>query len=195
MAWRLGFGVAVLLWGGLAWAQPPPARPRPAPPAPESVAQPGRPGWTVDSRNGCWVWNPNPQPSETVTWSGACPRGPAEGQGAGEWRYTENGQPRVARFSGPRREGRMEGRGTYTDANGNRYEGEWRDGRRHGRGTQTWPNGSRYEGEWRDDRPDGYGEGYNAAQRAWFRGTWVGGCHRGADGRRAAVVRPLSECP
>jgi hypothetical protein len=173
---------------------PSPARVRPPAPPANSLAEPGRPGWSVDARNGCWVWNAHPQPGETVSWSGACPRGPAQGQGQGEWRWTEGGQPRVQRFSGTRREGRMEGRGTYTWANGARYEGEYRDDRRHGRGTQTWANGYRYEGEWRDGRADGYGEYYDAASGIWYRGQWTGGCHRGANGR-AAIDRPLSECP
>jgi hypothetical protein len=84
--------IALLLASGPALAQTqPPAQPRPAPPPAESRAEPGRPGWKVDARNGCWVWNADPQPGETVTWSGRCPRGPAQGQGRGEWRWTEGG--------------------------------------------------------------------------------------------------------
>lgn len=213
MRWMLAL-IALLLAGPAALAQAPA---RPAPPPAESLAAPGRPGWMVAARNGCWVWNAFPSPGASVTWSGGCPRGPAQGQGQVEWRRMENGQPRVDRFTGTLREGRMEGRGTYTRADGDRYEGEWRDGRMngrgtrtsadggryegeyrdgrlHGRGTITWANGDRYEGEWRDDRADGYGEYYIAAQRHWYRGPWTGGCYRGADGR-AAIGRPLAECP
>ncbi len=156
------------------------AQARPAPPPPGSLAEPGRPGWTVDARSGCWLWNAMPQPGETVRWSGACPRGPAEGEGAGEWRVADGGTAWVASFSGTLREGRMHGQGSYRWANGNRYEGEWRDGlgeprgtftvadgtsyegefragRPHGRATQTWPSGDRYEGEFRDGRRHGQG--------------------------------------
>lgn len=251
-------------------APPPPPRPvtppsagAPPPPSPDSLAQPGRPGWTVDARNGCWVWNDVPRPGETVTWDGACPRGPAEGPGSGEWRWTADGQARVARFEGPRREGRAHGPGIYIFANGNRYDGMYQDGRQQGRGVYTWANGDQYEGafvdgrrtgrgtltrangdryvgeyldgqrhgqgrqtfaggdtyegsflgnkfhgqgvyvwrsgnrysgEWKADRPDGQGEFYVATTRSTYRGTWVDGCYRGADGRRASAARPLSEC-
>ena len=56
-----------LTLAGAASAQPaPPERdhPRPAPPTAEAIAEPGRPGWTVDASNGCWVWNPNPQQAD-----------------------------------------------------------------------------------------------------------------------------------
>lgn len=230
MRWRLAI-LALLLAAGAARAQS-----RPAPPLPENLAEPFRPGWVVDARNGCWIWNSNPQPGETVTWSGPCPRGPAQGEGQGEWR----GQG-VSRFAGTLREGRLDGRGTVTWPNGNRYEGEWLDGRQEGRGTYTWANGSRYAGEWRDgrrsgpgtmifpngdryegawrdgrrngrglylwangdryegeyrdDRPDGQGDYFIAAEQRWYRGSWIGGCHRGADGARASIARPLSDCP
>ncbi len=228
-------------------APPPPPRPvtppsagAPPPPSPDSLAQPGRPGWTVDARNGCWIWNANPRADSRVTWDGACPRGPAEGPGSGDWRWTENGQARLARFQGPRREGRAHGQGTYIYANGNRYDGMYQDGRqqgrgvftwangdkyqgefrdghrtgrgllilvsgsryeggflngqKHGQGTYHWPNGNRYSGEWKNDQADGQGEYYSANGGQWYRGIWVGGCIRRADGRRAAVGRALDEC-
>jgi len=31
--------------------------------------------WITDSSNGCRIWNPNPQKTETVSWSGACRKG------------------------------------------------------------------------------------------------------------------------
>lgn len=143
--------LALLCFAPVAWAQVP------APPQAESRAAPGRAGWMVDARSGCWVWNGNPQRGETVTWSGACPRGPAEGKGDGTWRWVEDGQPRSASFSGFLRDGRLNGLATVTWANGNRYEGEWRDDRQSGQGVYVWAIGSRYEGEWRDGRRDGRG--------------------------------------
>ncbi|WP_431301447.1 hypothetical protein [Sediminicoccus sp. BL-A-41-H5] len=124
-------------------------------------------------RTGCWLWNSNPQPNETVTWSGACPRGPAEGQGSGEWRSQDGGAPPVvSRFSGQMREGRLDGQASV-----------------------TWPHGNRYEGEWRDDRADGQGAHFIAAEQRWYRGAWFSGCHLGPGGARASIARPLSSCP
>ena len=37
--------------------------------------------WTADPATGCTAWNPNPQPGETITWTGACVDGKASGEG------------------------------------------------------------------------------------------------------------------
>jgi len=258
---RAGMGVlvmAMLVAMPLAAQQ----RPRPAPPATDQIAAPGRPGWTVDATNGCWVWNANPHAGEIVRWQGGCPRGPAEGQGRGEWRWTENGAAQVStqigslrngrleghgvvtwptgsRYEGEWRDGRQHGRGVFTGADGSRHEGEYRDGRRnghgvstssngtrhegeyrdglqdgrgvetfasgsryegdyragryHGRGVMTYADGNRYDGEYRDNRPDGFGT--YTTSNGTYAGTWAGGCFRDRQGNRAAIGRPLAECP
>lgn len=43
------------------------------------------PDWAKDSKNDCMIWNENPQPNETVTWSGNCVDGKAEGTGEAVW--------------------------------------------------------------------------------------------------------------
>jgi hypothetical protein len=212
---RAGMGVVVM---AMLVAMPLAAqqRPRPAPPPADQIAAPGRPGWTVDATNGCWVWHPNPKPGETVRWYGGCPRGPAEGQGRGESRWAENGAERVLTYVGTRRAGREEGRGVVTSADGSRYDGEWRDGRPHGRGVlvltngfrhegeyrdgqrnghgvASLANGSRYEGNFRDGRPDGFGTLTTGSDT--YSGTWAGGCFRDGQGRRAWAFRPGEECP
>eukprot|EP01031_Cornospumella_fuschlensis_P007446 gene7446-9224_t len=163
------------------------------------MAAVGKPGWTVDERNGCWVWNPNPQVEEIVIWNGLCEEGPAQGDGLLEWRFTEEGQPRGERYVGGMARGRMHGLGTFLDAQGTvyqgewqegrenglglrvwvigRYEGQWRGGKRHGRGIMFWINGNLYRGEFRDDLPEGLGE-YFSVEGGWFRGTWLAGCFR-----------------
>jgi hypothetical protein len=159
MRWYLVLGMLLPLLSPLAaQAQAPSAPPRrPPPPPAEDLARPGHPGWAVDAATGCWVWNPEPEPGETVRWTGACPRGPASGNGTVEWRYQREGQAQVERYVGPLREGREHGRGVHSWAGGNSYEGDFRDGRQHGRGTFSWSNGERYEGEWRDGRQNGRG--------------------------------------
>jgi hypothetical protein len=83
------------------------------------------PSWIADSKTGCKIWNPAPQPHETIQWSGGCKGGYAQGKGTLQW--FENGKP------------------------GDRYEGDYQGGKRNGHGTVTMSNGTRIEGDWRDD--------------------------------------------
>ncbi len=133
-----------------------PATPgKPPAPPPDQLARPGHPGWSVDARSGCWLWNSVPQLDEIVTWSGKCGAdGPATGQGVMEWVV---GGKFYGRYEGELRGGKANGRGTSVWANGDRYEGEWKDHLRHGHGTKVWASGDRYEGEWKDDERNGRG--------------------------------------
>ena len=121
--------------------------------APEPLCRGGArtPCWLeTENQPGCHVWNPMPEPNQTVTWSGICVEGKASGQG----RLVVGG---TLTYEGDWRDGKFHGRGTYTWRNGTRYEGDWRDGKKHGRATVTAPNGNRYEGEWREDKKHGRG--------------------------------------
>jgi hypothetical protein len=94
-------------------------------PPPDVRAAPGKPGWSVDQRTGCWLWNANPQPDQTVHWSEGCsPVGRATGRGVLEWRTGGL----VTRYEGEWREGRADGHGVYRAKNGKVFEGKWIDG-------------------------------------------------------------------
>src|SRR5262249_53604233 len=131
---------------------------RPAPPPAVEVAAPGRPGWSVDVRSGCWVWNIAPQHAETVTWSGSCGLdGLATGRGVSEWRWEQNGERKVQRYEGEYRGGKRSGRGVVTFVDGARYQGEFRDDNYNGRGVVMYANGDGHEGECANGRRDGRG--------------------------------------
>jgi hypothetical protein len=83
------------------------------------------PRWISDAQSGCKIWDPAPEPNETVRWSGKCENGYATGDGVLQW--YENGRP------------------------GDRYEGEYQGGKRNGHGVVVMSNGRRVEGDWRDD--------------------------------------------
>lgn len=102
------------------------------------------PYWIKDSNSGCAVWNSNPKPIETITWSGSCRNGKADGRGVLQW--YRDGKP-GDRYEGDTKIGKAHGLGVFTDADGSRYEGEHVDGKAHGRGVFTDSDGSRYEGE------------------------------------------------
>ena len=81
--------------------------------------------WIIVENQPCQMYNSNPQPEETVTWSGACVDGKTSGRGRAVWRLPDGESV---------------------------FEGEHRDGKRHGQGIETWSDGRRFEGEFRDDK-------------------------------------------
>lgn len=80
------------------------------------------PDWITTSNRPCKVWNPEPQPDESVTWSGECQDGLASGKGVLRW--TVNGQLDVI-FVGEYENGKRNGRGVLITADGDRIEGDW----------------------------------------------------------------------
>src|SRR5580704_14327012 len=177
-----------------------------------AFGQTRQPGWIADGRTGCRVWDANPQPNEAVSWSGGCRNGLAHGPGVLQW--FQNGKP-VAQAKSWWRDGKMNGHGAvtlangehfkglwkndqrsghgvYIYANGGRYDGEWWDGRKNGRGTEVRADGSRYDGMWRDDLPNGLG------MATWlngerYAGLWIMGCFR-ASNRMASWGVDLASC-
>jgi hypothetical protein len=173
---------------------------------PAGAQMPSPDSWIADNKTGCRIRNPTPQPRESVTWSGACPNGIAQGPGILQWlddgrptdRYVgelndgwESGRGVATstviadRYAGEWRDGWRHGQGIYEFANGDRYDGDWFEGLRTGRGMMVWADGSRYEGEWLDSKPNGQGT-YTDAADAVFSGAWSAGCFR--DGSRKLAV-------
>ena len=82
--------------------------------------------WITATNQACKIWNPEPQPNESVTWSGGCTDGLASGNGVLKW--TENGKPDVE------------------------FDGRYEHGKRNGHGIIITPDGMRMEGVWVDDQ-------------------------------------------
>ena len=78
--------------------------------------------------------------------------------------------------SGQWRDGKLHGRGKWTDTSGARYEGEFVDGQMSGLVTYTWADGRVYRGEWANGRRSGLGV-------MWNKGGGVQKCGRWVDGR------------
>lgn len=132
------------------------------------------PEWIVAGNQPCQVHNAHPEPDETVTWSGGCVEGKAEG--AGELVNRLRGG--VDRYEGEMHSGKPHGRGIYLWHTGERYEGEWRDGKYHGHGTYTDAGGGRYEGGWRHGKRHGWGVESRPEGLVW-RGQWRDGLQHG----------------
>lgn len=103
-----------------------------------------QPGWIADPKSGCKVWNPQPEPNESITWSGPCKDGIANGKGTLQW--IEEGKP-GSRYDGEMKGGKPNGHGIEVHANGNRYEGEFKDYQYNGHGIWTGAKGGRMEGQ------------------------------------------------
>jgi hypothetical protein len=136
-----------------------------------------RPRWIEASGTGCRIWDPQPEPNETVTFSGACTDGLASGPGTVQW--YENGSV-AEREEGTLERGHLEGPGTQTYANGDQftgnfindqhfgagrfvsvrgwtYVGGFASGKFEGQGTMTWKNGTKYVGQFKNGHRTGFG--------------------------------------
>ena len=149
------------------------------------TASSARAGEWIADKSGCRVWNPNPQLEESVTWSGSCANGRAQGSGTVQW--SKGGTP-IETDEGEWRDGRQAGKGTQSWSSG-RYEGELADGEPNGHGVLTLQR-LRYEGEFRNGKPNGAGT--LTAENETLRGTWKDGCLQGQ--RKASIGIPLSAC-
>ena len=112
-----------------------------------AALKPFGPNWFIAENQPCQLWQQNPEPGETITWSGACVDGKASGEGREVLHLPDGGQ---SVYEGSMREGKAHGQGTHTWAEGSRYEGEWRNGRAHGYGKRIDRDGDRFEGKWRN---------------------------------------------
>jgi hypothetical protein len=188
--------LAFLLLGlaGTAAAQRPPA-----PPEAQTLG-PGRTeGFIVDREKGCWLWMSG-MPAESqdmvVTWTGACPTGPADGEGRSVLTWRERGEPREMVFDGTLRGGKAQGRGRlahFRDGEPLVLEsGDYVDDHLvQGRIELPLP-GVVYEGGVLRGRPNGPGR--LTAQGRSFEGTWAQGCLQLPGGAWLAFNRSVESC-
>jgi hypothetical protein len=130
--------------------------------------------WIADKR-GCKVANPFPRPGETITWSGECKNGFANGEGVLQWYL--NGKP-DDRYEGNLSQGWAEGKGVLYKQDGGKYDGTWKDSVQHGAGRYEAPDGSWYDGGWKMGKPHGQGQ-YRRPDGKMFIGEWVDGVYEG----------------
>ena len=85
--------------------------------SPLCTGQTGKSCWMeLSNRPGCYIWNHNSQPEETVTWSGACVDGKASGRGKVTWRHRKDGAWRTTSDEGEYSEGKdQDGHWVYHD--------------------------------------------------------------------------------
>ena len=99
----------------------------------------------------CYVWNPNFQSGEIVTWTAECSNGLA--QGIGTLRWTHDGGE--ASSQGLLSDGQRAGHWVVRSANGNESEGRYVAGEREGHWVVRYPSGAVGEGPYRAGQLEG----------------------------------------
>ncbi len=162
------------------------------------AAQPSG-NWIADQNAHCKVWDSYPSPGHSITWTGECAGGLAQGHGTLQW--FNDGKP-GERDEGEFKDGKQHGRGVRVFSNGARYEGDFKDGKREGHGVEVYADGSRYDGEWKDNTFEGHGvgtvangnrfegefhagkpngQGAYTAKNGTVSGNWINGCFKDGD--------------
>lgn len=110
--------------------------------------------WMEISNNaGCYLWNPVPVDGESVSWSGECSNGFAQGDGRIDW-YQHGALDAISetRF----RDGRRHGPTVFRDTDGTlTAEGPYVNGQRHGTWTHVYEDRSRGVGPFVNDQLHG----------------------------------------
>ncbi len=123
----LAQGTGTLKW---VWQSDPKLRdesPSPSRAEPQCAGQPkGTACWMeLTKQPECYVWNPNPQPNETVTWTGECSSGLTQGTGTLTWivsdQKTEEGEGRL-------QDGKTHGQWVWRNSDGSTRERFYVDG-------------------------------------------------------------------
>ena len=114
--------------------------------------------WIMDS-NGCKVRNAHPVRSETITWTGGCLNGYANGDGILTW--LKNGK-RNQEYKGILKRGIPNGAGVYDFLEGSVFEGNYIDGELHGQGQVTYSDKNQkpyytYKGNFVHEKREGMG--------------------------------------
>ena len=109
--------------------------------------------WMEISRQpGCYVWNPGLALGATVTWTGACAGGLAQGAGTLTWLWDGNRQTATGRLQ----DGKRNGHWVFRYPTGNVQEGPMVDDMRNGHWILRFADGSIAEGSNVDDERNGH---------------------------------------
>ena len=113
--------------------------------SPLCTGQTGSSCWMeVSNQPGCYKWNPNPAPEETVTWSGSCRDGKVSGRGKVTWRYRKDGAWRTSSQEGEYRDGKGQDGHWVFHENDVAHEGSFVNNKKHG----LWVKPGFGRGDW-----------------------------------------------
>ena len=106
----------------------------------------------ISGQSGCYVWNPGLALGATVTWTGECAGGLAQGAGTVTWLWDGNRETAVGRLQ----DGRRSGHWVFRYPNGNVQEGPMVDDIRNGHWFLRYANGNVWEGPTVDGERNGH---------------------------------------
>jgi hypothetical protein len=131
-------------------------------------------------KDGCSVVNLHPAENQSITWTGGCKDGYADGDGVLEWLI--DGEVRE-HYQGTLVKGKQEGLGFERRDDGYEYEGGFKNGLREGEGVANLSRGDHYKGSWSHGAPNGFGK-MTYATGGSYDGEWKMGRREG----KASVV-------
>lgn len=166
--------------------------------------------WLIDSNSNCSLFDANAKAGDSVSWSGGCADGLANGKGTatftnsgkqfesftGEFAkgIAQDGPVSVGwgggwRYDGNEVGGQFSGAGILVNDAKDRFEGIWVSGKMNGHGTLVRANGERYDGDWKDDLPDGQGT-LTRANGQVVKGVFHDGKLEGATIDESQAIKP-----
>jgi hypothetical protein len=157
--------------------------------------------WVTDKKSKAKVWSP--YPVITVEWSGGAKDGFANGKGTMKWfedgvlsekvegtfvkgkaegkctfeMYDKHGKSAIS-GTAVFKNGKAEGQGEITWADGRKYKGEIKNGKENGHGVLTWKHGASYDGEFKNGLREGKGT-FITANGTKYQGEFTNGMPHG----------------
>ena len=108
----------------------------------------------VTGQPGCYVWNSSLAPDATVTWTGACSGGRAQGEGTLKWVW-EDGE-KTMESTGSLTDGTQHGQWVLRLESGEVQNGPYVEGKKHGKWVWRGPTGAVWEGPLVDGTRHGF---------------------------------------
>ena len=117
-----------------------------------------------------------------------------EPDGVGTRLWPEHDEAGRQQYVGRFAQGRRDGGGMMTFADGTHYEGEWQGGKPNGYGVETYPDGATYTGQFKDDKRDGMGkyvcaDGSSEHAGFWRNGAWGKSVEPSTQAQLDAVIK------
>lgn len=132
----------------------------------------------LDNQPGCYLWNSSLGVNSTVTWSGECTGGLAEGTGEIIRNWESDGKQRMETETGQLKDGKQQGHWVIRSTDGHVAEGPYADGKWHGQWVIRYANGDVDEGPYVDGKRHGQWiirrANFNVSEGPYVDGKWHG---------------------